>query len=313
MKKKYLNLEYKKFIKIINIKLSRLDNIYFKKKFLQKNFKYRYLTTKEFDLFLNSYFLKLKNNNFTKSGKLKKKTWNKGWKENYSEYKKTKNKKKLIPKFVRSKLPIRINGDFILPSSNSFETDLYTFCLEIVLKKYLKHPIKNLYEFGCGSCHNLIKIKKLYPKLNLYGSDWSIWSTKIINEINKNNINYNIKSFKFDMFNPDTTLKIQNNSAVLTVGALEQLGKNFKKFINFLIKKKTKICLHFETINEFYNNSTMSDRLTLEYLKKRNYLENFYTYLLYLEEKKIIKILNKRRVFGSQYHEGYSLLVYKIL
>ena len=40
------------------------------------------------------------------------------------------------------------------------------------------------------------------------------------------------------MFNPDTTLKIQNNSAVLTVGALEQLGKNFKKFINFLIKKK---------------------------------------------------------------------------
>ena len=57
----------------------------------------------------------------------------------------------------------------------------------------------------------------------------------------------------------------------------------------------------------------MSDRLTLEYLKKRNYLENFYTYLSYLEEKKIIKILNKRRVFGSQYHEGYSLLVYKIL
>ena len=57
----------------------------------------------------------------------------------------------------------------------------------------------------------------------------------------------------------------------------------------------------------------MSDRLTLEYLNQRNYLKNFYTYLLYLEKKNVIKIINKRRVFGSQYHEGYSLLVYKIL
>lgn len=313
MKKKYLNLEYNKFLKILNIELSNSDNILFKKKFLQKNFKYRYLTTKEFDLFLNNYFLKLKNNSFTKSGKIKKKSWDKGWKENYLEYKKTKNEKDLIPKFVRSKLPVRINGEFILPNSKSFETDLYTFCLEIVLKKYLNYSIKNLYEFGCGSCHNLIKIKKLYPNLNIYGSDWSIWSTKIISEINRNNIKYNLKSFKLDMFNPNLKLKIQKNSAILTVGALEQLGKNFKTFINFLIKNKTKICFHFETINEFYNNSTMSDRLTLEYLNQRNYLKNFYTYLLYLEKKNVIKIINKRRVFGSQYHEGYSLLVYKIL
>lgn len=72
MKKKYLNLDYNKFNKLLNLNLSKFDKNHFKKKFFKKNFKFRYLTTNEIDIFLNSYFIKLNNDSFSKSGEIKK-------------------------------------------------------------------------------------------------------------------------------------------------------------------------------------------------------------------------------------------------
>ena len=56
------------------------------------------------------------------------------------------------------------------------------------------------------------------------------------------------------------------------------------------------------------------DYLSVEYSKKRNYLDNYYSYLKKLEEKKIIKIIEKRKsYFGSFYINGYSIIVWKFL
>lgn len=62
------------------------------------------------------------------------------------------------------------------------------------------------------------------------------------------------------------------------------------------------------------NQNKILDYLSVEYSKKRNYLDTYYLYLKKLEEKKIIKIIEKRKsYFGSFYINGYSIIVWKYL
>jgi hypothetical protein len=97
------------------------------------------------------------------------------------------------------------------------------------------------------------------------------------------------------------------------VAALEQIGENFKDFVNFLLEKKPEICIHFEPIDELLDENKLIDSLSIKYFRKRNYLNGFLPYLEQLEKENKIEILNKQRIFsGSYFIEGHSLIVWKV-
>jgi hypothetical protein len=112
------------------------------------------------------------------------------------------------------------------------------------------------------------------------------------------------------MFAPDLSLPLGVNDGVLTIGALEQLGSNFHEFLRFLLRKSPRVCVHCETMNEMYDRKTVPDHLAVAYSKTRNYLWGFLTALRDLEAAGSVRIHQTQRVFGSQFHEGYSFVAW---
>ena len=67
------------------------------------------------------------------------------------------------------------------------------------------------------------------------------------------------------MFSPDESYGIEPNSAVMTVGGMEQLGHEFGAFLQYLLKESPEICVHIEPIYELYDQDTLSDYLAARY------------------------------------------------
>jgi hypothetical protein len=114
------------------------------------------------------------------------------------------------------------------------------------------------------------------------------------------------------MFSPDDTLEIAQNSAIFTIGALEQLGCDFESFLQFLLKKSPNLCLNVEPLCELYDEHYLLDYLAIKYMQKRKYLRNYIDRLKQLESDGKIEILTTQRMlFGSLYYEGWSFVLWK--
>ena len=67
-----------------------------------------------------------------------------------------------------------------------------------------------------------------------------------------------------------------------------------------------------EPINELLNANNEIDRLSIEYSRKRNYLDGLLTYLQELEKVSKLKIVYANRSYiGSHYLDGYSIVVWE--
>jgi len=245
------------------------------------------------------------------SGKHKKDVWEKGWKENLDEFHESENLSDLIPKFVRNNQPVRLGGkDYIYPRSKNFETNFVTLLRIYLFEKYFFN-ISELHEFGCGTGLNLVALAKMFPESQLNGYDWVQSSVDILNSL-REKYGYNIRGHLFDMFKPDSKIKI-NEGGVFTIGAMEQLGSNYNTFLKFLITQKPSIVINVETIYELYNSDILFDYVSIRYLEARNWLQGYYKDLLDLEKNKIIKIHDVKRPFGSFFHDGYTFIVWEPL
>lgn len=304
-------LTSKDFSNIFKIKTANLP-LRCQKIINESNFKYKILTGKEREAAILSVIKTLDSSLLKPSGPQRKVDWEKGWTENLQSFKKKKFElNELIPKFVRTKWLIRLQGNYLLPKSNSFETDSVRVLRNYLFLKYLNN-IDTLYEFGAGTGLNLVEASHIFPNLKLVGLDWAKSSCEIINHL-KIKLNINIVANIFDLFVPDNKFKLDKNSAVLTIGTLEQLGHDFKPFINYLFKNKPLVIINIETIYELYDQDKLFDYIAAKYLEKRNYLRGYLPYLKDLEKKGKIKILEIKKTFGSFYHDGYTFIVWKIL
>ena len=303
------NLDYKFFAKIFNAKENDFPSLA-KQVISKANSKYQIVEGKEYDRAILRIIKTLDSKNLKTSGPHRLNDWEKGWEENLTEFKRSGyDLNQLIPKFVKEGEYIRFQDNFIDPQSNSFETDFVIVMRYYLFNKYYK-GINTLYEFGAGTGLNLVAASEIFPNMKLVGLDWAKSSINIINTL-KEKLNINISAKFFDLFNPDEKYRLDKDSGVLTIGTLEQLGENFKPFINYLLKNKPKACINVETLYEIYNQDNLLDYLAVKYLDKRNYLRGFLPYLKSLQAKKKIKILDIRRTFGSFYHDGYSYIVWK--
>lgn len=245
------------------------------------------------------------------SGKEQEARWEKGWAENRQNFiEKGYDIAELVPKFIRPNQPIRLFHDYCLPLDSNFELNWYNVFRRWLFKKYLKDSAV-VYEFGCGTGFNLVELAELYPEKKLHGLDWVAPSKDILTLLAEK-FGYNITGHIFDMFNPDEQLDIAPNSAILAIGALEQLGTNFEPFLQFILSRSPAIFAHVDSILELYNEDDLLDYLAIKFDKKRNYLDGYLSRLRQLGSTGEIEILKiQRSHFGSLYHDGYSYIIWR--
>ncbi len=281
------------------------------KKYIRKlDFRYNFANQGDREVLLLRAIKTVDFQKLTASGEHRKFEWEKGWSENLKEFTETNDITRLIPKFVKKDGVIRLGGNYILPKSPEFETSFVTVLRCYLFNKYFK-DMGSVFEFGCGTGLNLVALAKLFPEKELYGLDWAEASIKILHQL-RNEYGYNLQGRLFDMFQPDETLKLPENSGVYTIGAMEQLGLNFEGFLQYLLKQQIKTCVNIETIYELYDQDNLFDYVAARYLKQRNYLQNYYTRLQELEKKNVIEILKVQRTFGSYFHDGYTYIVWRL-
>ena len=259
--------------------------------------KYRELTKKENDQALIKIIDTLLDPWLVYSGPHRKKQWEKGWNQNLKE-------NSIEPHYFGKYRVNRLNGRFVMALSKNYERDRLYSIVDSLTKKYLKNA-KNIYEFGCGTGHHLLRVRKINKKAMLYGLDWTKSSQKLVRKLG-------FDAHNFDLFKP-SKLKLAPNSAVYTVASLEQTGRNHKKFVAYLLKNKPSIVIHVEPIEELLNPSNLLDNLSIKYFRKRKYLFGYLAYLKELEKSGRIEVIEARRSgIGSLFIEGYSVVVWRM-
>lgn len=277
-----------------------------------KKYALRYLevTPQEKDNCLKKIVSILLSKDLMFSGKHRLKQWEKGWGENLGELLKNGAPEAIIPRYF-GKYPInRLKQKFIKGVSENFEYNMLGVILDWLFDKYLRN-YKNIYEFGCGTGHNLARLRSFNSIANLWGLDWAVSSQAMIDKYALINSDQRLFSHKFDYFAPDFNLRLKKGSGVYTVASLEQVGAKYQKFVDYLLKNKPSICIHVEPIAELLDEANLMDHLSVCYFKKRKYLSGYLTYLKDLESKKKVKIIKAQRSYiGSFFIEGYSVIVW---
>ena len=154
-KKKILELFNEKKIDNLTLKLIKQKKIYFKK-----------LNSKEKEAAIISTLEKINIENRIVTTKGRKKIWEKGWGDINNIFKKKRNLESLIPQFYSKRLNLyfRLKGKFI-KSSKFFEYQMIDIFRTWYFSKYLKN-VENIYEFGAGSGHNMVRLAKIFPQKN---------------------------------------------------------------------------------------------------------------------------------------------------
>lgn len=263
--------------------------------------KFRYLNKKEEEQAIIQILEVLLDKSVPFSGPHRKKQWEKGWGENLESGDTT-------PKYFGKHKVNRLNGRLVYALDPHYEQKMLYQIVDHLAEKYLK-DLPHIWEFGCGTGHNLWRVKAINKTARFIGFDWVDSAVKMIDA-------QGFQGGKFDFFNPPKIKQVDHSSdiGVFTVAALEQTGTNYKKFVNYLLKLKPNVVVHVEPMPELLDSTKLLDYLSIQYMHKRNYLRGYPDYLEKLEKQGKLKIIEKRRSgIGSMFIDGYSILVWKPL
>ena len=265
-----------------------------------RNSPYRTLSNGERDEWILFILEELKKP-LEEAGDHRKQKWEDGWGQSL-------NSKEYVPGYFGKYPVIRFNREFVRSNHLDSKLEYHFFCgLQEYLFGALLKNVSNIYEFGCGTGHNLVRMRSINKEAKLYGLDWTESGVRSVN--NLESVIHNVEGVLFDMFNPDLDFHLKPNSAVVTVASLEQLGKDFKPFLSFIMKEKPDIVIHIEPFQDLLDPTNLLDYLSLEYMKKRNYIDG---YVKYLKESDGAEIITFERSFiGSLFLDGYSVLVWQ--
>ena len=276
------------------------------------NLEYNELTQEERDEVILNAINILNDDKLEYAGKHRLIKWENGWNENLELLKENKNPNVLIPKYFNKYNIARWRGKYVKAITDFFDYKLQAILVDIYLHKYVNNDYQNLFEFGCGPDYHLLRFREFNKDINLIGLDWATSSQQIIQEISKLGITDKIEGYNFDYFNPDYNIDIPNNTAIFTCASLEQVGENYKDFVDYIINKKPDLCINFEPLAEILDENSLVDKLSILYFEKRNYLKNYLTYLKQLETQGIIEIIKEQRLYGGSYFiEGYPIVIWK--
>lgn len=277
-----------------------------------KSLPFECLNEEERDQAILEMILKLKEN-LKESGSHRLTDWESGWKENLDKVRSNGVSLQDLQPGYRHHTRFRFNGKLIR-SDVSLDAEFNSLLQQAVFKKYLQ-PYRQIVEFGSGTGLTLLELAKLFPNRQIWGSDWAQSSVDLCSLLAKE-AGANAGAFRFDYFNPSLPKEItlDRDTAILTIGSMEQIGDQHCEFLKFLLANKPGLCIHIEPIEEFYDASNLLDYLALEYHKKRKYLSGYFTAINHLAKQQQAEIIFAKRLrFGTLFHEGQSIVVWKPL
>jgi SAM-dependent methyltransferase len=276
----------------------------------ESDFRYEETAGAERDRCLLEALKILENGGLSVSGPERLPQWEEGWKENLEEFSKSNfDFNRLKPKYYRHRY-LRYRRNYIKPASIEFENSYYTVVRQMLFSKYLSEA-PCIIDFGCGTGTSLLILSDLFPEKELIGCDWASSSQSIVAMIAQKT-GRKMTAANFDMFSPRRDVLFPPGSAAITMASMEQLNTKYENFLNYLMAHKPSICLHLEPLIELYDKDDLFDHLAFQYHRKRGYLNGFLTSLRNLETEGKISILDVRRLFfGSMFHEGYSIVIWR--
>ena len=214
-----------------------------KKSIKELNINYERVTPEEKDECIKACVKILLDPEFDPSGAHRLDKWEKGWAKNLNEFRE-KGESGLIPAYFSAVRDLvkwgKWKQEYIRPLDGNVDYKFLSIILEWLFDKYIPSA-GSVYEFGCGTGHHLLKVREFNAEAKIYGLDWAETSQEVIKEMVSSGVAQNMHGRKFDFFNPDETFVLEKGSVVYTVGALEQVGEEHKKFISYLIKNNPKI------------------------------------------------------------------------
>ncbi len=219
--------------------------------------------------------------------------WEKGWTENLEEFRRTKDLSALTPKYLRPSQYVRLNSQFIEPADPMFEANWYAVFRGWFARRHLAQ-FDWIFEFGCGSGQNIAFLAQEFPDKTIVGFDWCEASADILEVLALPNV----RSGRFDFFEPDLMMMFPPNSAVITMGALEQTGLRWRPFLGFLNRAMPARCFHIEPIVEWYDPTDLIDHTAIKVHGARGFWRGFVN--------EIEPVWTHRTKFGGMSLEGYS-------
>ncbi|GGF23947.1 hypothetical protein GCM10011611_32550 [Aliidongia dinghuensis] len=277
------------------------------------DWRYQPLADEQRDAVILDCLKRLETGNYSIAREGDRSRWHAGWRENLDEFTSSRGSvSSLIPKYFRSGIPLRIHKNFAFSLDPEFEIKFVKIFRKGLFRRYLA-GFPNIYEFGCGSGFNINTLAEIFPESRIFGSDWVPESVAIIDKMREYQ-RYNVFGRVFDFFNPDYDFEIEEGSAVVTIGALEQVGDRFGDFLKYLISMKPSLVLHAEPIVEWYDPENLVDYTALAIHRKRNFLAGLLPVLEGEQAAGKIEIIEARRVpFGSTLVEANSILAWRCL
>lgn len=278
---------------------------------IELQLKYEVLSVTDYYDYLMEYGAVLKSQ-LSIAGEKRAQDWEIGWEENYAKFAREGSFDSIIPMYHKKYNFAKLGNKIVRTFHPLFDYYLNSFVVDAIILHYARQ-YRIYIEFGCGPGYHLFRLNERLPDSEFRGADWSKSSQKLIKNYCAKNCLKNVKGFNFNYFSPKYRGDL-TEACIFTVASLEQLGEKFKPFVNFLLRKKPKICINMEPISEVFDTSLIQDYYTKKYFEKRGYLSGYLTYLKKLEEDKLIKIHEIKRLFlGSKYVEGHTLIVWEVI
>ena len=301
-----MRLTYKDFEKLWGVSLNATTISVIE----ELNFEYEVVDASDEEVLIAEIREEILQNEFAKAGPSREATWETGWNENLQEYAISKEINDLIPKYFGKSRINRLGQHFILARSTNFDLNMLRAIQARVFTEYLSDN-KNVYEFGCGTGHNLLFLRKVNPGCTLYGLDWAHSSQKILELLSETQVDKKIYGKNFDYFLPDFSFRMKPSSAVFTIASLEQIGNRHRLFIDYLMENKPEIVVHIEPFRDLLDEHNLIDLTSIEYMKQRNYIEGYCESIFELQSEGKLQVqLYERTFIGSKYVDGYTILVW---
>ena len=265
------------------------------------------------DAILLGALTRIHSSNLKHAGRHRAADWDEGWRENLTEFVNSGyDKRRLVPKYVKENTPIRLNQSYVRPIQPDF-VYRYTRVFRAWLFREFLAPYDTVYEIGCGTGDNLLHLAEMFPDKQLYGLDWAPSSQELL-RVTAQHFGIRLEAGAFDFFAPDPTLRLAPGSAVLTFGALEQIGPMHAPYLDFVLAQRPALCVDVVGIGELYDDTQLLDYLALLYHRRRQYLDGYLTRLKDLESAgKIALVAVHHQRFGNPYDDPYSYIVWRPL
>jgi hypothetical protein len=216
----------------------------------------------------------------------------------------------VVPYYFKTSEFIRLGRSVVKDKTGFLELALLR-CIQYVVFNSLFRSFNcnAIVEFGAGCGHNLLHLKSFLGGFSAYATDWA---TTGVEHMKEKGIVEGANCGILDFFKPSTYHQPEISTPYLafTNAALEQTGKDFVPFMNYLINNRFTVGgIHIEPIRELHDLSNPLDMESLNYIKKRGYLDGFVGFLSSVKHVTIRHI--KKYNLGSRFISGYQVLAWQ--